>query len=105
MADPIALRLTQKDDLTEIEIRILHPMEPGDALSQKPGSRRPPVFLQSMAIQLNERTLVEGQLSTSLAKNPSFRFAFPGIKTGDKFTVVCADNRDREFRSEILAKF
>jgi len=104
MTDPIALNLRQKDDRTEIEIQILHPMEPGDALPQKSGSPRPASFLQSMVIQLNERTLVEGQLSASLSKNPKFSFSFSGIKAGDKFAVYCTDNKGREFKSEIVAQ-
>ena len=104
MTDPIALQLRRKDDRTEIEIQVLHPMEPGDALPQKSGSRRPPFFLQSMVIQLNENTLVEGQLSASLSKNPKFGFSFSGIKAGDKFTVSCTDNKGEEFESVIVAK-
>jgi sulfur-oxidizing protein SoxZ len=104
MTDPITLKLRQKDDRTEIEIQILHPMEPGDAFPQKSGSPRLPLFLQSMVIQLNEKTLVEGQLSASLSKNPGFGFSFSGIKAGDKFTVLCTDNKGAEFKSEIVAK-
>jgi len=104
MTDPIALKLRQNDDQTEIEIQVLHPMEPGDALAKKSGSSRPPLFLQSMAIQLNGRTLVEGQLSASLSRNPKFGFSFSGIKAGDKFTVNCTDSKGTEFTSEIVAK-
>ena len=104
MANPIKLKLHQKNDRTEIEIQVLHPMEPGDALPQKSGSARPPFFLQSMVIQLNERNLVEGQLSVSLSKDPKFGFSFSGVKGGDRFTVSCTDNKGGEFKSEIVAK-
>jgi hypothetical protein len=60
--------------------------------------------LQSLVIQLNEKTLVEGQLSASLSKDPKFGFSFSGIKGGDKFTVFCTDNQGKEFKSEIVAK-
>ena len=104
MTNPIALKLRQIDDRTEIEIKILHPMEPGYALTQKSGTPRPPSFLQSIVIQLNGRTLVEGQLSASLSKNPIFAFSFSGIKAGDKFAVYCTDNKGGEFKSEIVAQ-
>jgi len=103
MNDPIKLTLNQKGDRTEIEIRVQHPMEPGDASAQKPG--RPPLFLQSIMIQLNDRTLVEGQLSASISKNPRFGFTFSGVKTGDKLTVFCTDNKGEEFKGEIIAQF
>lgn len=105
MSDPITLKLHQKDGQTEIEIQVLHPMEPGDALPHKSGSPRPPYFMQSMVIQLNEKILVEGQLSVSVSKNPKFGFSFSGIKAGDKFAVYCTDNKGGEFKSEIVAKF
>jgi thiosulfate oxidation carrier complex protein SoxZ len=103
MADPITLKLRQKDDRTEIEIQVLHPMDPGDALPQKSGSRRSPSFLQSMVIQLNGKTLVEGQLSASLSKNPKFGFSFSNINAGDKFAVYFTDNKGMEIKSEIAA--
>ena len=104
MTDRIKLALYPKDDRTELEIRVLHPMDPGDVTPQKTGRARPPSFLQSMVIQLNEKILIEGQLSASLSKNPRFGFWFSGVKAGDKFTVSCADIDGAEFNSEIVAK-
>jgi len=60
--------------------------------------------LQSMVIQLNGKTLVEGQLSAALSKNPKFGFSFSGIKARDKFTVHCTDNKGGEFKSEMVAR-
>ena len=79
-------------------------MDPGDVFAPKSGRPRLPLFLQSMVIQLNERNLVEGQLSASLSTNPKFGFSFSGIKTGDRFAVFCTDNQGREFKSEIIAQ-
>ncbi len=104
MANPIKLKLHQNGDRTEIEIRVITPMEPGDALPRQSGSSRQPFFLQSMVVQLNEKTLVEAQLSASLSRNPNFGFSFSGVKDGDKFTVSCTDNKGGEFKSEIVAK-
>ena len=104
MTDPIRLRLHKKDEQTEVEIQIQNPMEPGDAVPQRSGTPRPPFFLQSMTIQLNDKTLVEGQLGASLSRNPKFGFSFSGIKTGDRFTVSCTDNKGTEIKGEIVAK-
>jgi len=104
MANPIKLGLHQNGDRTEIEIRISHPMYAGDALPQISGHSRPPLFLQHMIIQVNERTLVEGQLSASLAANPRLGFSFSGIRRGDKFTVSFTDNNGKEFKGEVVAQ-
>lgn len=82
----------------------MHPMEAGDELPSKSKKARAPRFLQSMVIQLNERNLLDGQLSASLSKNPRFVFSFTDIKTGDKLTVLCINNEGAEFKSEIVAQ-
>ena len=102
MAVPINLLLHQNDGQVELEVRILHPMDPGDLLSRAAGSRRPSVFIQSMVIQVNGKTLVEGQLSASISRNPIFRFMFIDTKRGDRFTVSCTDNKGKEFKGEIV---
>lgn len=102
MAVPIKLLLHLNDGQLELEVRILHPMDPGDVLSRAAGSRRPPVFMQSMVIQMNGKTLVEGQLSASISRNPVFRFMFADTKRGDRFTVYCTDNKGKEFKNEIV---
>ena len=104
MGNPITLRLHREDNRAEIEIRVRHPMDPGNAFPPASGRSRPPLFLQTMIIQLNDRALVEGQLSASLSSNPKFLFSFSGIKAGDKFTISCTDNKGNEFKSEIVAQ-
>ena len=101
MSEPIILHLQLKNELVEIVIRVLHPMDAGGTLHPKTGRPVPPDFLQTIAIQLNERTLLEGQLGPALARNPEFRFSFRGAKTGDKFLVACTDNRGRSFEQRI----
>lgn len=104
MNDSVALKLHRRVDLTELEISIRHPMDAGDASQQNSAPTRPPSFLQSMVIQVNEKTLVEGQLSASISKNPTFVFSFSGIRTGDRFTVSCTDNNGKQFKNAIDAK-
>ncbi|HZW26134.1 MAG TPA: thiosulfate oxidation carrier complex protein SoxZ [Gallionella sp.] len=103
MTDPITLQLRQTSNLTELEIQIMHPMEAGDELPSKSKKARKPRFLQSMVIQLNERSLLDGQLSASLSRNPRFVFSFADIKAGDRFSVLCINNEGTEFRSEVVA--
>ena len=102
MSEPIALSLQQKDQLVEIAVRVLHPMEPGDAIDLKSGKAVPANFLQSIAIRLNEKTLLEGQLGSALAKNPRFSFSFAGVRAGDKFLVSCTDSKGRAFEQGIV---
>lgn len=102
MSEPIALSLRQKDQLVELVVRVLHPVEPGVAVDLKSGKTVPADFLQTISIRLNEKTLLEGQLGSALAKNPRFSFSFAGIRAGDKFLVSCTDTKGRTFEQEII---
>jgi len=102
MSEPITLSLQPKNELVEIVVQVLHPMEAGEALHPKTGKAVPADFLQTIAIQLNEKTLLEGQTGSVLAKNPVFRFSFKGVKAGDKFYVACTDSKGRKFEQGIV---
>ena len=102
MSAPIALSLHPRDQAVEMVVRVLHPVEPGGAVDPKSGKTTPANFLQTIAIQLNEKTLLEGQLGSALAKNPQFRFTFSGAKAGDTFLVSCTDSAGRKFAQEIV---
>ena len=80
----------------------MHPMEAGDRLNPKTGKQVAADFLQTIAIQLNEKTLIEGQLGSGLARNPVFRFSFGETKAGEKFFVSCTDAKGRKFEKGIV---
>lgn len=102
MSEPIALSLRPKDQLVEMVVRVLHPVEPGVAVDLRSGKTVPANFLQTIAIRLNEKTLLEGQLGSALAKNPQFSFSFVGVRAGDKFLVSCTDSKGRTFERGIV---
>ena len=102
MSQAIALSLRHRDELVEIEVRVRHPMQAGETYSAKTGKIVAPNFLQTIAIQLNAKTLLEGQLGPALANNPVFRFSVRSAKTGDKIVVSCSDNQGQRFEQEIV---
>lgn len=104
MNAPITLQLHQRNDQVELEIHVQHPMETGDDNLARSDGAKSPFFLQSITINLNDKTVIEGQLSPALSHNPSFSFFFSGVHTGDKLAVYCSDNKGGELRSEVIAK-
>ena len=50
---------------------------------------------------LNGKPLVDGQLNTSISKNPLFAFKARGIKAGDKLTVAWNDSAGDKRQDEI----
>ena len=99
MADPIKIRATQQGDLTDIRILLQHPMETGQR-KDEPGKLVPMHFIQTFTVTANGKPLIEGQLNTSVSKNPLFAFKARGLKTGDKLLVNWVDSQGEKRSDE-----
>src|SRR5574343_130507 len=100
MADPIKIRAQIQGDVTDIRVLMQHPMETGQRKDDK-GQTFPAHFIQTFTVSLNGKTIVDGQLNTSVSKNPLFTFRARGIKSGDKLTVAWIDNTGDKRQDEI----
>ena len=58
-------------------------------------------FIQTFSVQHIGKRLVEGQLNTSVAKNPLFVFKTRSIKAGDRLVVAWKDNLGEQRQDEI----
>ena len=93
MSDPIKIRATQQGDITEIRILMQHPMETGQRKDPASGQTVPVHFIQTFIISANGKPLIDGQLNTSVSKNPLFAFKARGLKGGDKISVSWMDSK------------
>jgi sulfur-oxidizing protein SoxZ len=100
MADPIKIRATLQGDTTEIRMLMQHPMETGQRKDDK-GQTLPAQFIQSFTVSLNGKPIIDGQLNTSISRNPLFSFKVRGVKGGDKLAVTWADNTGDKRQDEI----
>lgn len=101
MGEQIKIRAALQGEITDIRVLLSHPMETGQRKDEK-GQVLPIHFIQTFAITLNGKILVEGQLNTSISKNPLFAFKARGIKSGDKLAVVWIDNLGDSRKDEIV---
>lgn len=93
MADPIKIRATVQGDLTEIRMLMQHPMETGQRKDPASGKTIPAHFIQTFTLSANGKPLIEGQLNTSIARNPLFAFRARGLKAGDKIVANWGDTQ------------
>ena len=100
MAEQIKIRAQVQGDITEIRILMQHPMETGQRKDEK-GQTLPVLFIQSFSVSHNGKPIIDGQLNTSISKNPLFAFKARGIKAGDKLAVNWQDNTGDKRRDEI----
>ncbi len=91
MTEQIKMRVQNRGEVSDIRILMQHPMETGQRNDEK-GQTFPAHFIQTFTLSLNGKPIIEGQLNTSIAKNPLFTFRALGIKTGDKLSVAWTDN-------------
>ena len=91
MGDQIKIRAQIQGDVTEVRILMQHPMETGLRKDDK-GQTLPAQFIQSFTVSLNGKPIIDGQLNTSISKNPLFTFKARGVKSGDKLAVTWVDN-------------
>ena len=100
MGDQIKIRAQIQGDVTEVRILMQHPMETGQRKDDK-GQTLPAQFIQSFTVSLNGTPIIDGQLNTSISRNPLFSFKVRGVKGGDKLAVTWADNTGDKRQDEI----
>ncbi len=100
MADPIKIRALLQGEIADIRILMQHPMETGQRRNEQ-GQLLPSHFIQNFTVNLNGKPIIDGQLNTSISKNPLFTFRCRGIKTGDKLSVTWTDNLGEKRQDEI----
>ena len=65
------------------------------------GQTLPAQFIQSFTVSLNGKPIIDGQLNTSISKNPLFTFKARGVKSGDKLAVTWVDNTGDKRQDEL----
>ncbi|MBI3096207.1 MAG: thiosulfate oxidation carrier complex protein SoxZ [Rhodocyclales bacterium] len=92
MADPMKIRAQMKGDVAEVRILMGHAMETGQR-KDAAGKAIPAHFIQSMTVDVGGKRVVDGQIGTSVSRNPVFGFKVKGAKAGDKVVVSWVDNK------------
>ena len=99
MAGPMKMRATAQGGVTEIRVLMAHPMETGQR--KGPDGKLVPVhFIQNVTVRLNGKTVVEGQISQAVSRNPVFSFRVKGGSKGDKVEVSWLDNKGESNKTE-----
>jgi sulfur-oxidizing protein SoxZ len=98
-AGPMKMRATAQGGVTEIRVLMAHPMETGQRKGPD-GKLVPAHFIQNVTVKLNGKTVVEGQISQAVSRNPVFSFRVKGGAKGDKVEVSWIDNQGENNKIE-----
>ena len=100
VTEQIKIRAQNQGEITDIRILMQHPMETGQRKDDN-GQTLPMHFIQTFTVSLNGKPMIDGQLNTSISRNPLFTFKARGIKAGDKLSVAWVDNLGDQRQDEI----
>jgi sulfur-oxidizing protein SoxZ len=91
MAEPMKLRAILQGDTADVRILIAHPMETGQRKDAS-GKIVPMHFIQNIVVTHNGKTVMDGQWSQAVSRNPFLGLRVKGAKAGDKIVVTWTDN-------------
>jgi sulfur-oxidizing protein SoxZ len=98
-AGPMKMRATAIGGVTDIRVLMTHPMETGQRKGPD-GKLVPMHFIQNVTVKVNGTTVVEGEISQAVSRNPVFTFRVKGGAKGDKVEVSWHDNKGESNRIE-----
>ncbi len=98
-AGPMRMRATLAAGYTDVRVLMTHPMETGQR-KDSDGKLVPLHFIQNLTVRVNGRTVVEGQISQAISRNPVFSFRLRGGAKGDRIEVSWLDNNGETNQTE-----
>ena len=98
-AGPMKMRATLGSGYTDVRVLMSHPMETGQRKDAS-GKIVPLEFIQNVTVKLNGKTVIEGQISQAVSRNPVFSFRLKGGAKGDKIEVNWLDNKGETNKTE-----
>jgi sulfur-oxidizing protein SoxZ len=92
MGNPMKIRASVKDGVTEVKVLMQHEMETG-LRKDADGKLVPAWHISDVKAQHNGKTVLEAQFGTAVSKNPYLVFHFKGGKPGEIISVNWVDNK------------
>jgi sulfur-oxidizing protein SoxZ len=91
MADPMRIRASNKDGVTEVRVLMAHPMESGLRKSAS-GDVIPAKYITDLEATAGGKSVLKAMFSGAVSQNPFLSFKFKGGNKGDKVSVKWVDN-------------
>ena len=98
-AGPMKMRATLASGYTDVRVLMTHPMETGQRKDAE-GKIVPMHFIQNLTVKVNGRTVIDGQTSQAVSRNPVFSFRLRGGAKGDKIEVSWLDTHGETNKTE-----
>jgi sulfur-oxidizing protein SoxZ len=93
------MRATLAGGNTDVRVLMTHPMETGQR-KDADGKLLPMHFIQNVVVKVNGKTVMEGQISQAVSRNPVFSFRLKGGAKGDNIEISWVDNKGDTNKTE-----
>jgi sulfur-oxidizing protein SoxZ len=99
-----SIKIKTKPQGTHTLLRILieHPMETGRRKDEVTGQRIPAHYIDRLSVRHNGKPLLDGKLSTAIAKNPYISLRLSGAQPGDRIEVHWIDNQGDQGQTDYI---
>ena len=91
-ANPMKIRASNKDGVTEVKVLISHEMETGQRKDAN-GAIVPAWFITELVAKHGDKVVLAAEFGSSVSKNPYLAFKFKGGAKGEKVVVSWKDNK------------
>jgi sulfur-oxidizing protein SoxZ len=91
-ANPMKIRASNKEGVTEVKVLISHEMETGQR-KDAAGAIVPAWFITELTAKHNDKVVLTSEFGPSVSKNPYLAFKFKGGTKGDKIVVTWKDTK------------
>ena len=92
MGNPMKIRASAKDGVTEVKVLMSHEMETGFRKDAS-GNSIPAWFISEVTAKLDGKVVMTAQWGPSVSKNPFLAFKIKGGKAGDKIAITWVDSK------------
>ncbi len=92
MGNPMKIRASVKDGVTEVKVLMQHEMETG-LRKDADGKLVPAWYITEVKAQHKGKTVLECQFGTAVSKNPYLVFRFKGGVPGEKVSITWVDTK------------
>ena len=92
MADPMKIRATSSNGVTEVKVLMSHPMETGQRKDRE-GKTVPAHFITEVTATMSGKTVLQCYWGQSVSQNPYLAFKVKGGAKGEKIQVNWVDNK------------
>ena len=92
MADPMKIRASFNNGVTDVKVLMSHPMETG-LRKDAEGKIVPAHFIQEVTATHGGKTVLQCNWSQSVSQNPFLAFKFKSGAKGDKVQITWVDNK------------